>query len=256
MKYILFWLLALQTPIDTLQAQQTPVVEQPAPPTATEPRAALVSTSIHDAFDSLLQKHVSNQGVVNYKGLKKDRAPLEAYLQTLSDNVPQDSDSRESQMAYWINAYNAATLHLIIKNYPLTSITKLDEGKTWDVKRITLANKKYSLNKIENEILRPKYKDARIHFAVNCAAKSCPPLHNRAYTADNLEQLLDERTRAFVGNAKYNTLGKQSVKISKIFEWYATDFGNIQSFLNKYSDKKVGTKATVTYDEYNWDLND
>jgi hypothetical protein len=254
MKYILFWLLAFQTSADSLHAQQTTATEQPV----TEQRAAVAvaPTSIHDALDSLLLRHVSDLGVVNYKGLKKDREALEAYLQVLSDNVPQETDSREAQMAYWINAYNAFTLHLIVKNYPVTSITKFDDGKTWDVKRITLANKKYSLNKIENEILRPKFKDARIHFAVNCAAKSCPPLHNRAYTADNLEQLLDERTRAFVNNPKYNTLGKQSVKISKIFEWYAADFGNIQTFLNKYSDKKVNAKATVTYDEYNWDLNE
>ena len=245
MKYILFWLLSIHTATDSIQAQ---IIHSPV-------ESSIYTVDIHASFDSLLQTHVSDKGVVNYKGLKKDRAILEAYLQTLSDNIPQEDDSRAAQMAYWINAYNAFTLHLIVKNYPIASITKLDDGKTWDIKRIVLANKKYSLNKIENEILRSKYKDPRIHFAVNCAAKSCPPLYNRAYTAENLETVLDERTKAFVNNTAYNTLSAKSVKISKIFEWYAGDFGDITTFLNQYSSKKITPKATVSYQEYNWDLN-
>jgi hypothetical protein len=124
------------------------------------------------------------------------------------------------------------------------------------VKRIKLANKKYSLNKIENEILRPQFKDPRIHFAVNCAAKSCPPLYNHAYTAENLETTLEARTKTFINNTKYNTLTSKSVKISRIFEWYSADFGNIQAFLNKYSNKKINSEASVEYNEYNWDLNE
>jgi Protein of unknown function, DUF547 len=236
MKYILFWLLSLSFP--------QPPVAQP------------IVVDIHAGFDSLLQKNVSDMGIVNYKGIKKDKAKLDAYLQILSDNIPQETDSRAEKMAYWINAYNAFTLDLIVDNYPTTSITKFDEGKTWDVKRIKLANKKYSLNKIENEILRPQFKDPRIHFAVNCAAKSCPPLYNHAYTAENLETTLEARTKAFVNDTKYNTLTSKSVKISRIFEWYGTDFGNIQAFLNKYSNKKINSGATVAYNEYNWDLNE
>ncbi len=248
MKYILFWLLAVQTATPSAQAQE--II-----PDASKQTVEQV-VSIHGAFDTLLQTYVSDKGVVNYKGLKKEQAKLETYLQTLSDHIPQDSDSRSAQMAYWINAYNAFTLHLIVKNYPVSSIIKLDDGKTWDVKRIMLANKKYSLNKIENDILRPKFKDPRVHFAINCAAKSCPPLYNHAFTEDNLERVLEERTRAFVNDPAFNTISAKSVKLSRIFEWYAADFGNIQAWLNQYSTKKVNAQATVSHFEYNWDLND
>ena len=109
----------------------------------------------HTAFDTLLKKHVSTTGKVNYKNLKQDKAALEVYIKTLSDNVPADSWSKNDKFAYWINAYNALTLKTIVDNYPLSSITKLDGGKTWDVKRYKLGEKTYSLNDIENNILRP-----------------------------------------------------------------------------------------------------
>ena len=143
----------------------------------------------HNAFDTLLKKHVAATGKVNYKNLKADKAALEAYLKMLSENTPVDSWSKNDKFAYWINAYNATTLKTIVDNYPLSSITKLDGGKTWDVKRIKLGDKTYSLNDIENTILRPMG-DARIHFAINCAAKSCPPLLNQAFTGKNLNALL------------------------------------------------------------------
>ena len=88
----------------------------------------------------------------------------------------------QKKMAYWINVYNAFTIKMIVDNYPVSSITKLHGGKPWDVKWIELGEKKYSLNEIEHNILRPQFKDARIHFAVNCAAQSCPPILNKAWT--------------------------------------------------------------------------
>jgi hypothetical protein len=209
----------------------------------------------HLGLDSLLRKHVSTTGKVDYKGLKAQKKALDAYCKYLGEHVPDDSWTRQEQMAYWINAYNAFTLQLIVSHYPLTSINKLDKGKTWDVKRITLGGKKYSLNMIENDILRPTYKDARIHFAINCAAKSCPPLHNRAYTAENLETTLEARTKAFVNNEQFNALRNNKAQISKIFEWYAADFGDVKTFLNKYSVSQIGRNATIEYQEYNWDLN-
>lgn len=244
MKNILIWLITLLPAPDTITAQ-TPVQTSVA-----------VKTSIHAGFDSLLQKNVTPSGKVNYKGFIADKPALDAYLQLLSENVPANSASREEKMAFWINAYNAFTIDLIARNYPTTSILKFDNGKTWDVKRIKLGGKKYSLNQIENDILRPQFKDARIHFAINCAAQSCPPLYNHTFEADQLDSLLDLRTRQFVNDKKYNSLSAKSVKVSKIFEWYAADFGNLNAFLNKYSTVKIGSKATVGYNEYNWDLND
>ena len=208
------------------------------------------------AWDTLLQRYVSPAGKVNYAGLKADKAALEAYCKTLSDNPVQDSWSREEKMAYWINAYNAFTIKLIVDNYPTKSILNFDGGKTWDVKRIKLGDKKYSLNQIENDILRPQFKDARIHFAINCAAKSCPPLHNRAYTADNLEAMLESRTKAFVNDVKHNTITASKAQISKIFDWYGADFGDLKKYLNKYADMQLKSTATVTFNEYNWDLNE
>ncbi len=244
MKNILIWLITLLPSTGTTMAQSSPVtVVQPA-------------VSIHADFDSLLQQFVSESGTVNYKGWKDQKAQLDTYLQLLSDNMPADSASREEKMAYWINTYNAFTIDLILRNYPTTSILKFDNGKTWDVKRIRLGGKKYSLNQIENDILRPQFKDARIHFAVNCAAQSCPPLCNRAFTAGNLDSLLDVRTRSFINNPKYNTVSAKVLKVSKIFEWYAADFGNLVAFFNRYSTVKISTKATVSFQEYNWDLND
>ena len=211
---------------------------------------------IHDSWNNLLQRHVSSSGKVNYKGFIGDKAKLDAYLQTLSENVPGASASRAEKMAYWINAYNAFTIDLITDNYPLESILKLDGGKTWDVKRITLGGKKYSLNQNENEILRPQFNDARIHFAINCAAQSCPPLLNKAGTARILDRTLDQRARAFINDAKFNTLTPGSASVSKIFEWYAADFGDLRSYLNQYASVKLNNPATIGFREYNWDLNE
>lgn len=210
---------------------------------------------LHDVWNKLLGKYVSASGNVDYKGFKSDKPALDSYLQSLAANLPVDSWSRADKMAYWINAYNAFTIDLILDNYPVSSILNLDGGKTWDVKRITLGGKKYSLNQIENEILRPQFKDARIHFALNCAARSCPPLYNKAFTAKNLERALEQRTRQFINNAKFNTLSPSQASVSKIFEWYAADFGNLNVFLNQYATVKLNPNATIVFQEYNWDLN-
>ncbi|MBP6827529.1 MAG: DUF547 domain-containing protein [Saprospiraceae bacterium] len=210
----------------------------------------------HAGLDSLLQKYVSDEGRVNYKGLKADKEALYAYCELLAKNPVQDAWSREEKMAYWINAYNAFTIKLIVDNYPAKSILNFDGGKTWDVRRIKLGDKKYSLNNIENDILRPQFKDARIHFAINCAARSCPPLWNRAYTAANLDSTLEMRAKAFINNADFNNLSPSRARVSKIFEWYAVDFGDLKKFLNQYAAAPVKNTAVVTYEEYNWDLNE
>lgn len=210
----------------------------------------------HDNWDSLLQKYVTPQGKVNYKGFQKSKAELDAYLDYLSKNTVQESWPKAEKMAYWINAYNAFTIKLIVNNYPTTSITKLHDGKPWDVKWIKLGDKTYSLNNIENDILRPQFKDARIHFALNCAAKSCPPLLNRAWTADNLNKYLDQQAKAFVNNVKFNKISANEVQVSKIFDWYGGDFDNLITFLNKYAKSKINTGASVKYMEYDWALNE
>ncbi|MEL6718985.1 MAG: DUF547 domain-containing protein [Bacteroidota bacterium] len=210
----------------------------------------------HQNWDQLVRKYISATGKVNYKGFKADKAKLEAYLQELANNPPKSDWKRNEAMAYWINAYNANTIKLIVDNYPVKSIMDLYGGKAFDRKWIKIGDKTYSLNNIENDILRPRYKDARIHFAVNCAAKSCPPIHNRAWTATNLNGTLQAKAKAFINNAQFNSISKSSVELSKIFEWYAGDFGNIITYLNKYAATEIKDNAKVGYKEYNWALNE
>jgi hypothetical protein len=210
----------------------------------------------HEAFNKLLQSYVSSSGRVNYKGIKSNEKELDSYLTTLSSNVPLDSWSRNEKMAYWINAYNAFTIKKILDNYPLKSILDLKGGKVWDEKFIKLGNKNYSLNEIENQILRPIYKDARIHFAVNCAAKSCPPLSNKAFTSSNLTQMLDGNSKDFINDSQYNTIAKGKSSISKIFDWYKSDFDDIVDFVNKYSNIKIDKNTQISYSDYDWRLNE
>jgi hypothetical protein len=190
---------------------------------------------------------------VSYKNIKKSE--LTTIVTQLQTNTPQKSWSQNEQLAYWMNVYNVFTIKLIADNYPLTSITKLDNGKPWDVKRIDIAGKKYSLNDIENVIIRPTFKDARIHFAINCAAKSCPPLHNKAFTAANVQTLLTQRTKSFMVS-KSNNLSPNVAKVSKIFDWYKADFTNLPAFLTTYSTTKVAKDAKIEFLDYDWSLNE
>ncbi len=198
---------------------------------------------------------MSATGGVNYNGFKSDKRKLDEYVLQLEKFPPQRNWSREKEMAYWINAYNAWTIKVILENYPVNSITDIDGGKTWKVKRVKSGSNTYSLDEVENAILRPKFKDARIHFAVNCAAKSCPPLWNRAWTTDNLERQLEIQTKKFINNSAYNTYSKKEASISRIFEWYAEDFGDIRTYLNKYLDSPIKDNAKIKYSEYDWALN-
>jgi hypothetical protein len=216
----------------------------------------LIAKPDHSAWDALLRKYVSGNGKVNYAGLLADKSKLEAYLRELATHTIQADWSRNEKMAYWINVYNAFTIKLILDNYPLNSIIKLHNGKPWDVKWIKLGDKTYSLNQVENDILRPQYQDARIHFAVNCAAKSCPPLLNRAWTSANLEALLNQQAKSFINNPNFNKIKAKAVQVSKIFEWYAADFGDLIGFLNKYSETSIDKQATISYQEYDWALNE
>lgn len=209
----------------------------------------------YQAYNSILSKYVSNTGEVDYKALKRNAALLSRVVQDFSRQSPSTKWSDTEQLAFWINAYNVFTLQLIVDNYPLKSIMDLDGGKTWDVKRINIGGKLYSLNQIENDIIRPQFKDPRIHFALNCAAKSCPPLYNKAYLPAQLDSQLDERTRAFI-RSNSNTLNEKAVKISRIFEWYKSDFGDLPVFLNKYAGVKISPQAKIIYADYNWNLNE
>lgn len=211
--------------------------------------------SNHQMWDDLLTRYVTDNGQVDYAAIKAKPIALEAYIKELDSQSPLPDWSANKEKAYWINAYNAFTVKLIVDNYPVNSITDLHGGKPWDVSWIKLGGKTYSLNDIEHKILRPKFNDARIHFAVNCAAKSCPKIWNRAWTEENIESALDKLTRAFVANQTHNQIREDKASLSKIFEWYRGDFGDLITFLNKYSKTKLSSNASIAFNDYNWKLN-
>ena len=210
----------------------------------------------HKQWNNLLQKNVSTNGKVNYKGFKKDEKELQSYLNYLSKNLPNKSASKNAVLAYWINVYNAFTVKLIIDNYPTKSIKDIKDP--WSKKFFTLGTKKYSLEEVEHEILR-KMNEPRIHFAIVCASYSCPNLSNEAFTEANLEKKLIMASKSFVNDKTKNTITKDKVEISKIFDWFSGDFktnGTVVDFLNKYSTTKIEKNAKVKYKEYNWALNE
>lgn len=210
----------------------------------------------HSDWNRLLQKHVNPKGEVDYAGFKRDEAELQPYLHTLARHPVEKSWSRNEKLAYWINVYNAYTVQLIVDHYPVESITNLKGGKPWDVQWIKLGQEMYSLNEIENEIIRPQFAEPRIHFALNCAAKSCPPLLNKAWTADQLENYFEQQAKAFINNPAYNKISAGSVQVSKIFDWYSEDFGQLIDYLNQYSTTKIRANAQVSFLEYDWSLNE
>ncbi|MDQ6757793.1 MAG: DUF547 domain-containing protein [Bacteroidota bacterium] len=220
----------------------------------------------HVQWDKLLKKNVNNVGLVNYKEFQKDRTELDAYLKTLSDNAPQTGWSENEQKAYWINAYNAFTISLILQHYPVKSIKDIGAAiqipfvnTPWDIKFISIAGKKYDLNNIEHGMLRKKFNDPRIHFAINCASYSCPALRNEAYTADRLDRQLDDAARNFLNDQMKNRISPDKAGLSKIFSWYKGDFtknGSLADFINKYSQTKINANTKINYLDYNWSLNE
>ncbi|RLD29250.1 MAG: DUF547 domain-containing protein [Bacteroidetes bacterium] len=213
-------------------------------------------TFSHSAWNVLLQKHVTTQGNVSYKGFKEDLKKINVYLNSLSEKIPQESWAKAEKLAYWINAYNAFTIKLIIDNYPVKSIK--DIKNRWDIGFIKLGNKTFTLNDIEHKILR-KMGDPRIHFGIVCASVSCPKLQNTAFEASTIEVQLDTATKEFLADSSRNILSEKSIKISKIFKWFSSDFkhdGSLIDFLNKYSEITISPNANKSYVAYDWTLNE
>lgn len=209
----------------------------------------------YTSWDKFLKKHVSASGYVDYNAIKAEKKTLQQITQQFSAQTKVDLWAKNERLAFWINSYNAYTIQLIVDNFPISSIQDLDKGKTWDVKRITVNGKKYSLNNIENDIIRKQFKDPRIHFALNCGAISCPPLLNKAYLPKTLDVQLETQTKNFFTNKLYQQISPTTAKISKIMDWYKSDFGNIVNFINKYSIVKVSSKTKIEYLPYDWALN-
>ncbi len=220
----------------------------------------------HQIWNELLNTYVDDNGLVDYQGFTSDRAKLKSYLQNLSANPPdKDTWSREEQLAYWINAYNAYTIELILEYKPSKSIKDIGSkiqipfiNSPWDIKFIEINGEKVDLNNIEHDILRNEFDEPRIHFAIVCASFSCPKLRNEAFVADKLENQLSEQASHFINDPERNEITGPSIKISKIFQWFTGDFtkkGTIIDFLNQYGNTHINEDVNIVYKDYDWNLN-
>jgi hypothetical protein len=225
----------------------------------------------HRGFDRLLKKHVDAQGLVNYNGFGQDRNLLDAYLSRLSQNPPTGLWPQNEQIAYWINAYNAFTIRLILDHYPLKSIKDIGPAKQtnrvntpWARKFFTIGGTAMSLDSIEHGILRKNYADfpgwPRIHFSLVCAARSCPRLRREAYTAQKLDTQLDDQGRDFLATLTKNNVTNGSAQLSKLFLWYKADWEvngqSVRVWVNRYAATKLAADALVSFLDYDWTLNE
>ena len=212
---------------------------------------------VHDLFSELLQKNVSVDGKVDYQSLKESHSKLLGYISVLQMIYTKLDEINKSEiLPYWINTYNALTIDLILRNYPLKSIKDIE--KPWNQRLWQFGDKWLNLNDIEHEILR-KMDEPRIHFAIVCASISCPKLQNKAFTASNIDSQLTKATKEFLNDSTKNDITQNNLRLSKIFKWFAKDFktkGSLIDFLNTYVDIEISPKAKKSFKDYNWDLND
>ncbi len=215
------------------------------------------ASHLHDRWDRLLKKHITTEGKVSYRGFLSDTAELNRYLYQLRVSPPNASWTRAEQTAFWINAYNAFTISLILRHYPCSSIRDLHGGKPWDVPFVVIGTERYTLNQIEHDVLRKTLFDPRLHFALNCAAASCPPLRQEAYSAHRLDVQLDDAARYFINNHRFNQITPHHARLSMIFLWYEKDFpSGIRAYVNRYAHIRLLPDATLEFLPYDWSLND
>jgi hypothetical protein len=230
------------------------------------PARAAAAPHLHDAWNELLGRYVTREGHVDYPGLLEDEDKLDAYLQTIRKTAPDEKTwSRSEQEAYWLNVYNAATVYMVLQYYPVHSMNEIKvkslkgSKSAWEAPSVTVGTREYSLNQIEREVLRLKFQDPRVHFALGTAAESSPPLLNEAYDGSRLNQQLDGQVRRFLNNAKYNQLASGHLRLSSLFDWYSVEFGEgekLVAWLNHYATVTIAPTATVEFLPFDWTLND
>ena len=236
--------------------------------------SALLATNLlaqsgvsHQPFDDLLQKYVNDQGMVNYRGFGSERAKLKSYLKMLESNEPASNWSENEKLAYWINAYNAFTIELILEHYPVQSIKDIGAAikipfvnTPWDIKFIKIGEDPKDLNNIEHGIIRKRFDEPRIHFALVCAAFSCPKLQNTAYLPEKLDAQLTKAAKDFLRDSSKNeVLGSSSANLSKLFSWYKGDFTknmSLEAYISQYSETKLDKNAKLEFKDYDWALNE
>jgi len=230
----------------------------------------------HQAWDALLKKHVvlldgGKASQLRYAGMAQDRPALRSYLEQLSKVRQEEFDgwSRQEQMAFLINAYNAFTVEKILARYPdLRSIWDFGKlfGNPFKDEFFVLLGRRRSLDWIEHEKLRKGYREPRIHYAVNCAAVGCPMLREEAYAASRLEAQLDEQARRFLSDRARNRMRQGRLEVSKIFDWFSEDFEPREAYFARYADVLADAPSEqgmirskslpLRFLDYDWSLND
>lgn len=216
----------------------------------------------HSEWSTLLDKFVSSDGKVDYRGFAKNKSKFDQYLDYLSQNAPATNWTKSEKLCYWINSYNAFTVKLILDHYPIKSIKDISDGlpivdSPWDIKFFKIGGVDFDLGTIEHEVLRKQFDEPRIHFAINCASVSCPILRNEAYLPRYLEDQLDDQAKGFINDKSKNLISASELKLSSIFKWFESDFtkdGSLHSFLKEYN-KDVDEGTEISYLDYDWGLN-
>ena len=223
----------------------------------------------HGAWDALLKKHVvvldaGQASRVRYAGMAADRAALQAYLARLSA-VPQaefENWSRADQIAFLVNAYNAFTVEKVLTRYPdLASIRDFGRffGNPFKDEFFSLFGRRASLDWIEHDTLRKRYREPRLHYALNCAAVSCPMLREEAYLGARLEAQLEEQALRFLSDRSRNRYRDGRLEVSKIFDWYGEDFEPRDRYFQRYAavlGAPAGATPRLQFLDYDWSLND
>lgn len=242
-------------------------IEGPPPEPAPENFVAPSGDDLHAPLTAVLAAVVDDQGMVDYAKLKANPKDLLTYLETLSFTDPATLADDQQKLAYWINAYNAYTLKLILDHYPLESIRDIPAAQRWKAVIHPCGGKNYSLDQIEHEILRVEFVEPRIHFAVNCASLSCPLLLGEAYLPSKLDAQLAQQTRLFLADDyRGMTVKDKTLEVSKLFTWFKKDFvknhKDVRAFILAHADeatqakvKAAGDNPSITFKDYSWKLN-
>jgi len=216
-------------------------------------------------YDELLQKYVTKSGVKYHAWhqSKLDRRKINGVVERIGiEDVSKES--RDAQLAYYLNAYNAWILHKILETYPTNGPGGggfFGRTRFFRSKSIHVAGQKTSFHLLENDAIRPEFSEPRVHFALNCASKSCPPLHNRAFTEENLDSTLNQLTKAFINQNPFGIKRENSktIRISKIFNWYEADFekkGTVLSYINRFRKTPFPEDTEIQFQDYQWTLNE
>ncbi len=234
----------------------------------TAPPRSAAATFDYSGFDAVLKQHVNEAGLVDYSGLAKDQR-FQGYVATLKNADPSQL-SRDGQMAFWINAYNALTLFHVMETKPSKSVRETSIPGLWTSTaffrdKLPVAGKRMSLDDIESTILRPQFDDPRVHFALVCASRGCPPLPRFAYREENVQGKLEEETRQYLNSPRGTRIDRERnvLYVSKLFDWYREDFirksGSIEGFLRLYLEQDGVTfldlKPKLDFLPYDWSLN-